>query len=181
MSTGLADCSVKFTPEKALAFPLTADYGGDSAHGPGHSSTLVTTLLVGTKTQLTCSPNPAQAGAQVDCSAVLTGAAVSPNAQKAQFEVLASPIEGLPLSSLACNFTAPTATIDQWSETCTTSFSALSVGNYETRGDLPRRRPRCRQLRDHHRRSTSPHATSTQVSCLPGTPTASPLHRHRDR
>src|SRR5712692_3415249 len=65
-------CSVNITPTAVGTVNVSANYGGDSTHGPSTGGTAVTVSKRSTGTSIGCSPNPVNLAQSTTCTATVT-------------------------------------------------------------------------------------------------------------
>ena len=116
-------CTVTFTPTSALAYTITARYGGDVHHLPGSDVTVVRTSILATSITVGCSPSSVRAGATSSCTAI----AAALGAQRVD---ITFKLSGGSAGSEQCR-------TDKTSEICTVPFSAASAGSYTVIAEYP--------------------------------------------
>src|SRR2546427_3863131 len=65
-------CSISITPTVVGTLSVSANYGGDSTHGPSTGGTVVTVSRRSTGTSIGCSPNPVNLAQSTTCTATVT-------------------------------------------------------------------------------------------------------------
>lgn len=122
-TTGIATCSITYTPTAIGHHTITGTYGGDSSHSWSTNSVSPAVTIRTLTTRISCSPNSETVGTSTTCTVTVTDTSLSPIIPTGTV-TLATNSSGT-FSTSSCTLAAGTS----GSASCSVSYTPSAIGN----------------------------------------------------